>query len=401
MTVHPTAAVGVPTSELSGDKLRSYVRRWLDENLPAHFRVDRLSDRAPTLEESKAFEAAMYEAGLTGVTWPTQFGGRGRTLREHLIVSQEIGRTPMPESVNSIGKELVGPIVLGIGTPEQKAALLPAILEMREVWCQGFSEPGAGSDLAGLRTRAWREGNGWRVDGQKIWTSGAARSQRCLLLARTGVPEDRHRGLCLFAVPLDRAGIEVRTIRSMDGKDNFCEVFFDNVELTEDEALGAPDEGWSAALRVLAIERATNRMHRAWRFENELTHLVDAAMTDPGLRAALADGAVARQIGTTRVAIEVLKAHVEGAVSAITEGETVGARGSLSKLHWSEAHQRFAADAIALLSRAVLPHGVAVRAALERFRSIYLQARAETIYAGTTEIQLGIIADRVLRLPKG
>ena len=159
------------------------------------------------------------------------------------IANQEIGALPMPESVNSIGKELAGPIILAIGTEAQKLRFLPRILDMSNIWCQGFSEPEAGSDLAGLRTRAVRDGDVWRINGQKIWTSGAYRAQRCLLLARTGPVEDRHRGLALFAVPLDAAGVRVRTIKSIDGKESFCEVFFDNVEVVAGRCVGSARRG--------------------------------------------------------------------------------------------------------------------------------------------------------------
>jgi alkylation response protein AidB-like acyl-CoA dehydrogenase len=389
------------TMELSGEAYRTAMRSWLHANLPAEFRSDSAAFSPPSLPQSIAWEAAMHRAGLSGITWPRAYGGHGRTLREHLIANQEIGALAMPESVNSIGKELAGPIILAVGTEEQKQRFLPAILEMRNIWCQGFSEPEAGSDLASLRTRATRSGDTWRINGQKIWTSGAYRSQRCLVLARTGPLEDRHRGLAMFAVRLDAPGVRVRTIKSIDGRDSFCEVFFDDVEVAQSDALGAPDEGWAAAIRVLEIERATNRMYRAWRFENELRHLIAACKTDPVLGELLAERQYAVRLGEVVVDIEVLKAHVETAVDALASGDRIGARGSLAKLHWSEAHQRFAALALELLGQASVPLLPAVKIARRRFEMIYLQARAETIYAGASEIQLGIIADRIMQLPRG
>lgn len=396
VSTHPAAG-----ENLTGEAYRDVMHRWLHANLPAGFRSDSAAFAPPTLQQSVAWEAAMYRAGLTGITWPQAYGGHGRSLREHLIANQEIGRLAMPESVNSIGKELAGPIILAVGTEEQKRRLLPAILEMRNIWCQGFSEPEAGSDLAGLRTRAAQTGDGWRINGQKIWTSGAYRAQHCLVLARTGPLEDRHRGLAMFAVPLDARGVRVRTIKSIDGRESFCEVFFDEVEVAQQDAIGAPDEGWAAAIRVLEIERATNRMYRAWRFENELRHLISACKADTVLSAAVADRHYNVRLGEIAVEIEVLKAHVETAVEALANGDKIGARGSLAKLYWSEAHQRFAALALELLAQASMPQQAAIKVARRRFEAIYLQARAETIYAGTTEIQLGIIADRILQLSRG
>jgi alkylation response protein AidB-like acyl-CoA dehydrogenase len=401
MTVIETEPPGAATGDLSGEAYRAAMRRWLRANLPASFRSDSAAFSPPTLSQSIAWEAAMYRAGLAGIIWPRAYGGHGRTLHEHLIANQEIGALAMPESVNSIGKELAGPIILAVGTEEQKRRFLPAILEMRDIWCQGFSEPEAGSDLAGLRTRATRSGDTWRINGQKIWTSGAYRAQRCLVLARTGPLEDRHRGLAMFAVRLDAKGVRVRPIKSIDGRESFCEVFFDDVEVLQSDALGAPDEGWTAAIRVLEIERATNRMYRAWRFENELRHLIAACKSDPVLAQLVAERHYEVRLGEVVVDIEVLKAHVETAVDALVKGDRIGARGSLAKLHWSEAHQRFAALTLELLNQASLPLHPAVQVARRRFEAIYLQARAETIYAGTTEIQLGIIADRILQLSKG
>lgn len=395
----PIAAAEVP--HMPDDLLGVYARGWLEGNLPENLRTDMVPDVAPQMADFLAWEIALHQAGLAGVTWPVEYGGGGRTLREHLIVSREIGRLPVPESVNSIGKELVGPIIQAVGTPEQKARFLPAILTMKDVWCQGFSEPGAGSDLAALRTRAEDKGGVWLINGQKVWTSAAYRSQRCLLLARVGAVEDRHRGLCLFAVPMDSAGITVKRIKSIDGRENFCEVFFDNVEVDQKDALGSPDEGWSAALRVLSVERATNRMHRAWRFENEVHHLISACKSDPQLAAALASDHYRRRIASTILDVEVLKGHIGSAVDSVLAGDSIGARGSIVKLHWSEAHQRFLSLALDLLSKASLPFTREVKAGLRRFETAYLLARSETIVAGTSEIQLGIIADRIMQLPKG
>ena len=388
--------------DLTGEGFRAHVRDWLAANVPAGMLADQPGYTVPTLDQCRAWEAAMHRAGLAGITWPRAYGGHGRTLREHLIANQEIGALALPESVSSIGKELAGPIILAIGTEEQKRRYLPAILEMREMWCQGFSEPEAGSDLAGLRTRAVRDGAGWRITGQKVWTSGAAKAARCLLLARTGPLEDRHRGLALFVVPMDAPGVRVRPIRQINDKQGgFAEVFLDDVPVGPEDALGAPDEGWNAAIRVLGIERATNRMYRAWRFENELRHLIAACRQDTALAPLLRDGAWRRRIADTLLDIEIVKGNVEPVVEALVAGEAIGARGSLMKLHWSEAHQRFASLAVEMLAQASPDAPPGVIAAQKRFKDIYLQARAETIYAGTTEIQLGIIADRVLNLPRG
>jgi len=372
-------------------------RKWIEANLTDALRTDRASIEA-SLEEKIGFEAEQHKAGLVGITWPVEYGGHGLTLHEHLEANREIGLSPMPNAVNSIGKELAGPIIMTVGREDQKLDLLPKILNMENIWCQGFSEPGAGSDLAALRTRAEKTADGWKVNGQKIWTSGASKSQYCLLLARLGVAEDRHKGLMLFAVPMDTPGIDVREIVSIDGARSFCEVFFNDVIVSEDNMLGAPDEGWAAASRVLSIERASNRMYRSWRFESEIDHLVAACRSDNRAYAVLRG--YTREIAEARIAVENLKGHVETLVGDMINGQQIGPRGSLPKLYWSEAHQRFAQVAYEIVSRFPLDGGQALADAHARFKNIYLSGRAETIYAGTTEIQLDIISKRILNLRK-
>jgi alkylation response protein AidB-like acyl-CoA dehydrogenase len=363
-------------------------------------RADSVDDRTPTLDECRDGEASMYDAGLAGMTWPKAYGGLGLTLREHLAVNKEVGALAMPESVSSIGKELAGPIIQTVGTEEQKQLFLPNILSMRNYWCQGFSEPDAGSDLARLRTKAVQEGDAWRINGQKIWTSGAAKAHYCLLLTRTGTVADKHRGLLMFAVPMDTPGIRVVPIKSIDGKESFAEVFFDDVVVPDSARLGAPDEGWNAAIRVLSIERATNRMYRAWRFECELRQLVAACKSDPQLSKLLEDGYYQRRIGDVVGEIDALKGLVERTVSQMMAGDKIGARGSLTKLYWSECHQAFAALALSVVSHVNLRSSALARRARKHFSTAYLFARAETIYAGTTEVQLDIIAQRIMNLPK-
>lgn len=388
-----------PSADLA--RYRGHARDWLASHLPDHMRGDSLDYRTPTLQESRDWEAAMHQAGLAGMTWPKIHGGHGLSLREHLVVNQEVGSLLMPDSVGSIGKELAGPIIMAVGTEEQKQNFLANILTMREFWCQGFSEPDAGSDLARLRTKAVAEGDTWRINGQKIWTSGAAKAHYCLLLARTGSVADRHRGLLMFAVPMDTPGIRIVPIKSIDGKDSFAEVFFDDVVVPDSARLGAPDEGWAAALKVLGIERATNRMYRPWRFEAELGFLVRALRSDPQLARQLEDGGVQRRIGELLAEIDGLKGLVERSVDQIMAGQAVGARGSLTKLFWSECHQSFASFALSQVSQIGPQSSPLARRARKVFTQAYLFSRAETIYAGTSEVQLDLIAQRILQLPKG
>lgn len=382
------------------DAFRGELRGWLAANLPAELRLDDPRYCDPDIARLQEWERACYKAGLWGVTWPEEYGGHGLTIREHLIANQEMGRMPMPASVNSIGKELVGPILMSAGTEAQKTRFLPPILEMTETWCQGFSEPGAGSDLARLRTRAEKTATGWRINGQKIWTSLADRSDFCLLLARTGTVEDRHKGLVLFALPMDTPGIEVRPIRQIVEAEGFCETFLTDVDLPDDAVIGDVDGGWRAAVSVLSTERATNRMYRGARFQEELEHLVSVCREEPSLAPLLGDRAIRNRLAAIRTDIAVVQSNAADVVARIAAGQGVGEYGSLIKLHWSEAHQRFASFALELLSRAWNSDTPAVAQARARFQQVYLEGRAETIYAGTSEVQLNIIADRMLGLPR-
>ncbi|WP_252105900.1 MULTISPECIES: acyl-CoA dehydrogenase family protein [unclassified Halomonas] len=392
--------VVIPDPATGQGVYRQHAREWLQANLPDHMRSDSLNYRTPTLQESVDWETALYKAGLAGMTWPKEYGGYGLSLREHLAVNKEIGALPMPESVGSIGKELAGPIIMAVGTEEQKREFLPAILSMREHWCQGFSEPEAGSDLASLRTRAVQEGDRWVINGQKIWTSGAAKARYCLLLTRTGTVADRHRGLLMFAVPMDTPGIRVVPIKSIDGKESFAEVFFDNVTVPDTARLGAPNEGWNAAIRVLSIERATNRMYRPWRFEGELKQLVRACKSDPELSKLLQESYYQRRIGQIACEVDGLKGLIEKVVDQLMAGETIGAQGSLNKLYWSECHQAFAGLAMEMVSLVHEGSSELAKRAKAHFTNAYLFARAETLYAGVTEVQLDIIAQRIMNLPK-
>ena len=389
----------IPDPAGGRDVYRRHARAWLEANLPDWMRADDPAYRSPTLDECRDWEARMYRAGLAGMTWPKVWGGHGLTVAEHLAVNKEIGRLMMPESVSSIGKELAGPIVQAVGTEDQKRRFLPAILAMDHYWCQGFSEPDAGSDLARLRTRAVRDGDAWRISGQKIWTSGAAKAHYCLLLTRTGTVEDKHRGMLMFAVPMDTPGIRVAPIRSIDGKVSFAEVFLDDVVVPDSARLGAPDEGWATAGRVLSIERATNRMYRAWRFEAELRFLVRACRSDPRLTSLLDDG-FARRAGEVLAQVDGLKGLVERSVALLAAGGEIGARGSLTKLYWSECHQAFAGLARSVVAHVRPDSSPLARRARDHFTTAYLFARAETIYAGTSEVQLDVIAQRILKLPK-
>jgi len=375
-------------------RYRDGVRAWLTANLPDGWAGGMPAGR-PTEEQERdlqlAWERRLYAAGYSGIAWPKDYGGQGLTMVEQYLASVEMGRIAAPESANTIGRELVGPILLAVGTEEQKRHYIPRILKIEDTWCQGFSEPNAGSDLASLKTRAARDGGDWVIDGQKIWTSYAHYASHCILLARTDPDAKSHKAITLFIVEMDSPGVEVRPIRHMNGLRHFNEVFFTGVRVPDHMRIGPVDGGWSVAVSVLGFERATTRLYRQARYMNELQALAGLCVRDGTTELHEA------QLGRIAAELEILRYHNTHFVSRIAAGEPIGEESSLLKLCWSRTHQDLSA-----LSLDILGDGIdADTTEAERFRQIYLTARGETIYAGSSQIQKNIIAERVLGLPRG
>ncbi|MGB3407661.1 MAG: acyl-CoA dehydrogenase family protein [Jannaschia sp.] len=343
------------------------------------------ADEAAAFAREVAWERRVHAAGYAGLHWPVAFGGRGATIVEHYIVMQAFGHAMAPEGANNIGRELVAPILLHAGTEAQKRRFVPAIAAGTDIWCQGFSEPGAGSDLASVATRADPARDGWTISGQKIWTTNAQYSDWCLVLARTDRDAPRHAGLTLFLVPMSAPGVTVRPIRQITGQSSFNEVFFDAVAVGDDLRLGGVNQGWQVANRVLAFERGTTRLYRQARFASELTAVI-------GL---LGTGADAERVGRLVARLHVLRLQNEALVERVAAGEAIGGEASLQKLAWSELHHDMMREALDLGGQAAVTDP-----AWGWVRKTYLKAQAETIYAGSTEIQLSIIADQVLGLPR-
>lgn len=374
---------------------RQRFRRWLDEHVPkgpggAPFIPPEDDDENAVLQAE--WEKTLYAAGYSGIAWPKDYGGQGLTLVEHYIAHCELGRAYAPEGINNIGRELVGPIILAVGSEEQKRHYIPRLLRLDDIWCQGFSEPNAGSDLASLQAHAVRDGDDWVVTGQKVWTSYARFSNWCILLVRTDRAVPKHKGITLLLLPMDAKGVTVRPLRQINGRSEFNEVFLDEVRVPDTLRLGAVNDGWRVANGVLGFERATTRLYRQARYTRELEYLIET------LGSAVADDAsLQRRLAETHVELEVVRYHNLKAVSRIANGARIGPESSLQKIVWSEAHRRLgdlAMDAFGMDS--VAGNEPAVRL----FRDIYLKSHAETIFAGTSEIQRNIIADRVLGLPR-
>lgn len=373
---------------------RSSIRAWLAENLPAAWGGPRFTGPDDDAENARFqidWERRLYAAGFQGIHWPKAYGGQGMTLVEHLIASEELGRVSAPEGINTLGKELVGPIVLALGTEEQKRHYIPRILRLDDIWCQGFSEPEAGSDLAGLRTRAVRDGDHWRINGQKLWTSFAHHANKCILLARTDPDAPKHKGLTLFLLDMEAPGVTVRPLRQITGRSEFNEVFFEDVRIPADAHLGRVNEGWHAAVGVLGFERATARFYRQSRFMAEFLQLAASLKDRPGKAS---DAGLRQRAGALLAELRMHRLLNLKIASRVVNGQTIGSEASVVKLFWSEMHQRimdFACEVFAEDFVLDAPEA-------ERFRFLYLHIRAETIYAGTSEVQRNIIGERMLGL---
>jgi alkylation response protein AidB-like acyl-CoA dehydrogenase len=372
---------------------RAEVRSWLAENAPDG--LEGLSSPAAlrVLEDAdvaaaRAWSAQLADAGYAGLTWPAEFGGAGAPESHHAFYLEESARASAPQHLAVIGLGLVGPTIITHGTDEQKARFLAKILRADEIWCQGFSEPGAGSDLAGVRTRADAQDGGYRVNGQKIWSSFAQIADFCLLLARTDPGSERHAGLTMFLLDMSSPGVDVRPIREASGDAVFNEIFLADVEVPESAVLGGVGEGWRVAMTTLLHERATLGFALVGALEAQLGRVVALAR-----ERGVADARLRDLLAREAIELEALKLTVYRSLTEVERTGAPGPEGSVTKLRWSESNQRLTALGLELL-------GPEAPVADESMRYELLRSRANSIEAGTSEVLRNIIAERVLGLPR-
>ena len=353
--------------------------------------------------ERMAWERRLGADGWIGLGWPEADGGRGLPWHRQVIFYEEYARANAPGRVGHIGEQLVAPTLLMFGTPEQKARFLPGIAAGTELWCQGYSEPGAGSDLAGLRTRASLRDGEWHIDGQKIWTSLAHVADWCFLLARTEAGSDRHRGLSCLLVPVRQPGIEIRPITQITGTAEFNEVFFDDARTLEGNVAGAPGDGWRVALGMLGVERGVSNLGQLIGFQREFDAVLAAARGngsagDPDIAARIADAWIALQVMRFTAEEALGGADQEGGVAAggVAAG---GVAANITKLLWTTWHQRLGELAVDVGGPDATLAGPDY--GLTDTQRLFLFARAETIFGGSNEIQRNIVAERGLGLPRG
>jgi len=343
------------------------------------------------IEERLDWERTLGAAGWIGIAWPREEGGRGLSWPDQVIFHEEYARACAPGRVGHIGEQLLGPTLIMFGTREQKDRFLPGIRGGTTLWCQGYSEPDAGSDLAALRTRAVLDGDQWRIDGQKVWTSLAQQADWCFLLARTDAAAERHRGLSCLLVPMNQPGVTVRPIRQLTGTSEFSEVFFDDAKTSADNVVGAPGDGWRVAIGTLAVERGAATFGQQLAFTREFEAVLRAAR-DNG---AIADPAIADRITDAWIGLQVMRCTAEQTLGG---AGAPGTEASVNKLLWGPWHQRLGELAVDVTGPDATLTGPGYQ--LSDAQRLFLFSRADTIYGGSSEIQREIIAERRLGMQR-
>ena len=379
-------------------QFRDEFRAWLAANLPAEWAGSTNSeDRSDYISYLRDWQRKLYEGGWAGISWPQQYGGRGVSLMEQAIFQEELARANSPQLIGTIGLSLVGPTIIAMGTEEQKERYLAPILSGEEIWCQGFSEPNAGSDLASLGTKAIRDGDDFIVNGQKIWTSLAQLADWCLLLVRTDTAAPKHKGITCLLVNMRSEGISVRPLRQMSGDSGFNEVFFANLRVPVAQVLGKVDQGWTTAITALMNERANLGTGMQVIFKRNLEALIARSHTvERNGGSASEDPIVRQKLAQAYLELEILRLNTSRALTSLSKTAIPGPEGSIQKLYWSEWNQRMQQTAQEILG----PYGQLSDFDNGMWQYSYLRTRANTIEAGTSEVQRNIIAERVLGLPK-
>jgi alkylation response protein AidB-like acyl-CoA dehydrogenase len=376
-----------PAEEAFRDELRA----WLDANNPG---------REPEGDEAgfdfrRRWQRTLNDAGWAGVAWPKEYGGRGATLVESAIFNEEVVRSRTPQMANVLGLAMGGPTVIAHGTEEQKQRYLPAILSAEEIWCQGFSEPESGSDLASLKTRAVRDGDEWVVTGQKVWTTLAHQAKWCMLVARTDPDAPKHKGLTYFLMDMEQEQVGVRPLVQITGEAEFNELFIEEARIPNENIVGGEGNGWAVAITTLMHERATLAFGLQVAVQITLRELIEKARESRGRNGSTAsdDPVIRQRLAQLLIESEVLRLNAYRGLSAIMRDGVPGPEGSLGKWHWSEVNQSLTELAMDIAG----PHAMLNE---DEWTYRFLRARANSIEGGTTEILKNIVAERVLGLPR-
>ena len=387
------------------EDFRRELRSWLDTSLPTEMRqpafwADKSEDEQFAVR--RQWEADKAEAGFAGILWPTEYGGRGGTPTMKAVYDEEMVKANAPATVNPLGLTFLAPTVMMMGTDEQKRDIIKPLLHNEVIWCQGFSEPGAGSDLAALSMRAEKQGEEYVLNGQKIWTTNATHGDKIFTLARTGAPEGskRHAGISMLLVDMDQPGIEARPLKQMSGASEFGEVFFTDATCPVTEVLGGEGNGWATAMLLLSFERGSSAISQYTEFRKMWDEVAKAAAaTDRDGRPAAEDPVLRQALASSLVELECLKYHSWHILTQTSQGRDLGFEASMTKLMWAETFR----DLSDVYSDVVGPEfQVAGNPGISRqeLTTMALWSRSCTIWGGSSEVQRNVVAERVLGLPR-
>jgi alkylation response protein AidB-like acyl-CoA dehydrogenase len=380
---------------------RAEVRAWLGDHLTGDFAA--LGSGGGPADETGwdvriEWERLLGRDRWVGVSWPVEYGGRGADVAQQIVFNEEYARANAPARTSFFGEGLFAPTLIQFGTDEQKQRFLPKIQAVEELWCQGFSEPNAGSDLANVQTRAVLDGDEWVITGQKVWTTLAHRADWCFLVCRTDPESTSHHGLSYLLCPMHQDGVEVRPLRQITGSSEFNEVFFDGARTAKENVLGPVGEGWKVAMATLGFERGTAFLSQQLAFDHELAHLIDVARKN----GARDDVAVRDELADSYARLQVMRYNGLRMLTNLVQRGSLGPEASIGKLFWTTWHRDFGETAMKVLGTDALQILDDRNGAydLDELHQTFMASRAETIYAGSSEIQRNIIGERVLGLPR-
>ncbi|WP_432470219.1 acyl-CoA dehydrogenase family protein [Amphritea sp. HPY] len=383
------------------ETFRAEIAGWLQDNLTGEFAQLKgrggPGDEHMFHRERVAWEQKLAEGGWTCVGWPAEQGGRNLSIEQQVIFFEEYARARAPGRVGHIGEGLAGPTIIAFGSEQQKQKYLPGILNGTEYWCQGYSEPGAGSDLANVKTKArFDEARGkWIINGQKVWTSLAHESDYCFVVARTDPDSTAHKGLGFFLLKMAQPGIEVRPIEQVTGTSEFNEVFFDDAECDAGDIVGKPGEGWQVAMGLLGFERGVSTLGQQMSFQNELDQIIDIAKRNGAAK----DPVLRQRLAKAHAELKIMRYNAMRMLSGQKRNGDLGREGLIYKLFWATWHRSLGELAMDVLGpESQILDGEPYE--LNRLQSMYLFVRSDTIYGGTNQIQRNIIAERGLDMPK-